>query len=149
MRKQTWFGVVVCLLGLLPGLAAGAVVAFLYRYQFREPDLLGLQALFGSNLLSAINAVFKWIFFGGIPSAIHGGIAGAIAIFLANFAYTGGRLSAVARKAGLIVTTFMLVVTFVGLFTAGWQLSLLEAWLQIVGFWIGLASTASALAGEY
>jgi hypothetical protein len=145
MRKQTWFGVVVCLLFLFPGLKVGGYASSLFKYltaaqdRFNNPELLGLRTLFSTDVFAAVSEIFFWIIFVGIPAAVHGGVAGAIAVLIAAYIYTGPRIMAVATMTGLIATMLMVLVTIAFMWQMGWQIVVLDAWLHVVGMWIGLA----------
>src|SRR5450759_401726 len=122
MRKQIWFGVLVCIVAVIPGFIVGAIPALIFLF-FRigdmgsNPDFLMMREWFG---LETPGVIWGWIFMKGIPALIQGGIAGTVAIYITHKIYLGNQLeiaafTATALYAGILVAISLFVMITQGL----------------------------------
>jgi hypothetical protein len=147
MRKQIWFGILVCVLAVIPGFVVGAIPAFLFVIfnvgdLGSNPDFLMLRSFFG---LETPGIVWGWIFTQGIPALIQGGIAGSVAIYITHKLYTGNQLEIAAFTATALYAGMLLALTLFVMMTHGLEFDNIHDLLQIVGLGAGLISGAYAL----
>jgi hypothetical protein len=152
MRKQAWLAIIICILGLVPGLLFGAVAAYLYRLSTAwhvgyNPDFMMLRTIFG---IEWPGMILQWILFQGIPSGVHGFVAGAMAVFITSTICKGAPIDLAAYATGTLVTGVFLVFLFLGWMSHAtiMDVTLAEAVLQIVGLWCGLIGTASSVRSD-
>jgi hypothetical protein len=93
MRKQIWFGCVVCVAAVVPGFLVGGLAAILYKWTTiswlgSEPDVYFMRTLFG---IETPGKILGWVVYSAFPTFVRGAVAGAVAAFLTNYAYKGPR----------------------------------------------------------
>jgi hypothetical protein len=147
MRKQIWFGMIVCSVMVIPCFFVGGLVAGLINllnvFQVgSNPDVLFMRTLFG---IEAPGEVLKWIFFTAIPAVLQGGITGALSIYLTAKVYTGNNNEIVAYTTGGLYTGIFLVVFTIAMINVGFKLSYIQVLLQLIGIWFGLIAMLAEL----
>jgi|tagenome__1003787_1003787.scaffolds.fasta_scaffold20956567_2 hypothetical protein len=140
MRKQIWFGILVCVLSIIPGFAIGGIAALIYKfftgYQVGfEPDFFGMRTFFG---IETPGAIIQWLFFSAFPAGVQGGVAGAIGMFITSKVYKGPNIEIAAYTAGALYTGALLVLLLLAVAVNGWKLLYIEAVVQLIGLWAGL-----------
>ena len=142
--KRTWLAVIVCVVAVIvPGLLVGAAASFVFRMfvgQQSAPDPFGLHMLFG---IDAISKVLSWIFYVGMSSAVHGGIAGAVAAGLTTVVCRGANVAKAAFITGVLYTGLIAVIFLLALFTTGIDGDAVASVFQLIGLWVGLISVAA------
>lgn len=146
--KPTWLAVIVCVIAVIvPGLFVGGAVAYVYRMfvvQGPAPDPFGLHFLFGIDTISKILSwIFYWIFYVEMSSAVHGGIAGAVAVGLTIVICRGANIAKAAFITGALYTGLMAFVFLLALLTGGFTGDEVASVFQLVGLWVGLFSVAA------
>lgn len=141
MRKQTWFAIVVCVLGIVPGFIGGALLSVLYKAWIMSdwgynPDVLWLRTLFG---FEAPGQVLRWLLFSAIPEWVHGVAAGLIAVWITWAAYTGSRLELAAYVTAALFGGALITLLAIALIMMGPTMAELDSTIQIVGLALGLA----------
>lgn len=142
--KPTWLAVIVCVVAVIvPGLMVGAAASIVFRIfaaQEPAPDPFGLHMLFG---IDAISKVLSWIFYVGISSAVHGAIAGAVAVGLTRVICRGANIARATFITGALYTGLIALVFLLSLFTSGITGDAVASIFQLVGLWVGLISVAA------
>jgi len=145
MRQQTWFAVIVCALGVLPGFIVGALLkALMYVLGgwAETSDFLYLHALFGFETPSMI---YHWIFGEALPNFFQALIAGFVAVWLMEKIAKGANYLTAATITGALYTGFVLCLIVISLVTVGMTNAMVLATIQCVGIWCGLESAAVSL----
>jgi hypothetical protein len=147
MLRQTWFACIICVLGVLPGLIAGALAGILYRafnasYLGGEPDFFMLRTLFG---IEAPSKFVGWLFNGAFPAAIHGGFAGAVAMWLTGIICKGARYDTAAWVTGGLYSGVVIVIVILSLIIQGPNVGAVEFICQLIGLWLGLTMVLETL----
>jgi hypothetical protein len=143
MAKSTWVAVIVCVIAVIvPGLIVGAAVSYVFRMSLAlvsAPDPLSLHFLFG---IDTISKILSWIFYVGVSSAVHGGIAGAVAVGLTRLICRGANIAKAAFITGGLYTGLIALAFLVTLFTSNFTSDAVASVFQLVGLWVGLISVA-------
>lgn len=146
MRKQLWFGIVVCIVAVIPGFVIGAIPALLFElFNIRDiesaPDFLWIRSLFG---VETPGAIYHWILSQGVPAIIQGLIAGTVAIYITHRVYKGNKLEIPAFTATALYVGLLLALTLFVMLTQGLQFDNIHDFLQIGSLGAGLISGAYA-----
>ena len=143
-RSATWLAVIVCLVAVIvPGLIVGAAASFVFRLfagSQSAPDPFGLHFLFG---IDTISKILSWIFYVGMSSAVHGGVAGAVAAGVTILICRGANIVKAASVTGALYTGFLALIFMLSLFTSGITGDAVASVFQLVGLWVGLLSVAA------
>jgi len=126
MRKRTWVATVVCVLAVLPGLMVGALAAYGYHL------LAGPEAGYSPDFL------LQWIYLTAIPIIIHGGLAGAFAVFVTRWICKGARYDLAAYATGALYSALVLILLVCVVRMLGVTKDAVGTVVQIAGLWIGL-----------
>jgi hypothetical protein len=136
--KLTPLAIVSAFVLTIPGLIVGGVAAFLYR-SFLLP-------LFDGNLINWITAGwFETLTMAILPNAIHGAIAGALAIWVSFKIISRANYEIVAYSVSAIVVAFAALGFVAGIVQRGLSLSLIELASNTIGIVIGLFIAWSAV----
>jgi hypothetical protein len=147
MRKQTWFGCVVCVLSLIPGYLAGGLAALIFHVstQFEvgsEPDFYFMRTLFG---IEAPGKVVGWILYTAMTAFIRGVATGAVTVLITNYIYKGARIDLAAFVTAGILTGVAAISIFISYMTKGLNPSMLAIVIETVGIWVGFVSVVEHL----
>jgi hypothetical protein len=145
MRQQTWFACLVCVFGVLPGFAVGALLKIL-MYVFdgwaEGSDFLYLRALFG---LETPRMIYELIFSNAIPNLFQGGMAGLVAVLITEKICKGANHYIAVCITGALYTGILIPILFLTWLKLGLTSEMLIAICQLVGLCIGLGSSVTAL----
>lgn len=133
MRKRTWFAIAVCVVAVLPGLAVGALAAYGYHW------LAGPEAGYNPDFL------MQWIYLTAIPIIIHGGLAGAFAVFVTRWICKGARYDLAAYATGALYSGIVLILLIYVVRMLGVTKDAVGTVIQIAGLWIGLIAALAAV----
>jgi hypothetical protein len=144
MAKSTWVAVIVCLFTVvIPGLIIGAAVSYVFRMFLAlvpMPDPFSLHFIFG---IETISKILSWIIYVGMSSALHGGIAGAVAAGLTSLICRGANITKAAFITGALYTGLLTFGFLVTPFTSAVYSDAVASVFQLVGLWAGLISVAA------
>lgn len=150
-RRATWLAIIICvLLVVIPGLLVGAIGSYVYKFSIAwsvgsDPDFFMLRTFFG---IATPGLIIKWLMYEGFPSAIHGGVAGALAVLLTDRVYKGANLPIVAYATGTLFTGILLVILGLSVVLKGFDAQVIASIFQLVGLWCGLLSVAASVEEE-
>jgi hypothetical protein len=142
--KSTWMAVIACVIAVIvPGLIVGAAVSFIYRMSVAfqpAPDPFSLHFLFG---IDAISKILRWIFYVGMPSAVHGGIAGAVAVGVTKLICRGANIAKAAFITGALYTGLIALGFLATFLVSNFSSDTVASVFQLVGLWVGLLSVVA------
>jgi hypothetical protein len=143
--KRTWLAVIVCIVAVIvPGLVIGAAASFVFRMfagQQSVPDPFSLHMLFG---IDTVSSILSWIFYVGMSAAVHGGIAGAVAVGLTRVMCRTANIAKAAFITGVLYTGLIAVIFLLAVLTTGITDDAVASVFQLVGLWLGLFSVVYA-----
>jgi hypothetical protein len=140
--KPPWLAVIVCVIAVIvPGLIVGAAASFVFRiFAGPAPDPFGLHMLFG---IDAVSKVLSWCLYVGMSAAVHGAIAGAVAVGLTRVICRGANIATATLVTGVLYGGLVASVFLLSLFTRGITEDAVASVFQVVGLEIGLVSVAA------
>ena len=146
MRKQTWFGCLVCGATVVPGFLVGGQAAIFYNWTMSgelgsDPDFYFMRTLFG---IETPGKVLAWIVFSAFPAFLRCAVAGSIAAALTHYAYKGPRLDLAVFMTGGLFTGVAAMTEFLSYVRHGPDLSMVIIVIEAVGFWVGLLAVANS-----
>lgn len=147
MRKQTWFGCVICVLSMIPGYLVGGLAAIIYRVTTGlevgdDPDFYFMRTLFG---IETPGKIVGWVFYSAFPAFVRGAAAGAVAMLITSYIYKGVRFDLAAFVTGGMLTGVGGVSIFISYMIHGLNPSMVTIVIENVGVWIGLLAIAEHL----
>jgi hypothetical protein len=104
------------------------------------PDAFGLHFLFG---IDTISKILSWNFYVGMSQAVHGAVAGAVAVGLTILLCRGANIAKAAFITGALYTGLGAFVLLLALLTGGFTAVEVASMFQLVGLWVGLFSVAA------
>ncbi len=140
MRRRTWFAIVICVIGVVPGLFVGAFAAYAYRSLIGygpddHLDMPTLRATFGA---ATPGLILQWIYSEAIPALLHGGLSGAFAVLATRWIYRGARCDLAAYVTGALYSGLVLILLVWVVGMLGLTKDAVGSVVQIAGLWIGL-----------
>jgi hypothetical protein len=145
MRQQTWFAVIVCTIGVLPGFIVGAflkAIMYVFGGWAETSDFLYLHALFG---FETPGMIYHWIFGEALPNFFQALTGGFVAVWLMEKIAKGANYHTAATITGALYTGFVLCLIVISLVTVGMTGAMVLSTIQCVGIWCGLESAAVTL----
>jgi hypothetical protein len=129
--RLTPLAILITLVLIVPGLLLGAIAAYFYQAT--------MGSLFEGNLINWISGGwFKTLFMSIFPQAIHGGVAGAFALWASAKMLTKANYEIVAYSVSAIVIAFAVLAVVLEISGKGINLTLLELTSQVGGLAAGL-----------
>jgi hypothetical protein len=146
MRKQNWFGCLICGAAVVPAFLIGGLAAVLYTWTMSaelgtDPDFYFMHTLFG---IETPGKVLTWTIYSAFPAFIRGAVAGSIAAFSTHYAYKGPKLDLAVFVTGGLFTGVAAMSEFLSYVMHGPDLSMLLIVIEAVGLWVGLLSVANS-----
>jgi hypothetical protein len=145
MREQTWFAVVVCTIGVIPGFIVGGlfkILMYVFGGWAENSDFLYLHRLFG---LEAPGALYNFIFANALPNGFQALIAGFVAVWIMEKIARGSHYGLAAMITGALYTGFLVCLIILSFANFGITSEMLLSICQCVGLWVGLGSAAASL----
>lgn len=130
-HRMTWLAIIAAFVLLFPGLLLGGIAAWIY-FNFLFPSLDG-------NLFNWITAGwFKTITMAIFPNVLHGGIGGAVAMYVTSRLLKFSNYEIVAYSVSTIVVLVGAFGLFAGFMNSRLGLGHVELVSQVVGMLGGL-----------